>query len=578
MTQDGYYAPDFRVKVQGLTLSAEVRNAVIELTYESSLETAEMFSFTLNNADLRFTDSALFDVGKEVEIYMGYAGQLEPMMLGEITAIQPSFPQGGAPTLSVMGYDRSHRMRHNKPARSAFQHMSDSAIAAQIAAENGLIPVVDPCPRLPRASVQQTASDWALLKGMADRNYFEFYVRWDKLYFRFPRPQTEMVTLEWGKNLSSFNPRLSTSGQVGTQVVRGYDHKLAQTIVAVLPALSLGADLDDIVERLGSAFVDQLAEIGRNVIRDQPVDSFADANLLASSMLKQILDGLYEGSGACIGMPQLRAGDQVRITGVGKRFSGKYRLSEVTHSINSGGYQTSFQVTQQHNGNLLSSLRRHSDEESDPDGQPTINGAVIGIVQNNMDPKGMGRVQLWFPHLSDKNLSAWARVATLLAGGNDTTAWGSYFVPEQGDEVLVVFEQGDIDRPIVIGSLWNGRRLPPADAVDREQNTRKVIKTRSGHTIMFDDTPETGGVNINEGDRGAARKEDRVRSTVEEDEDFWRWLVGFVSVFNTWAPPATPDGGAALKSLLTTFFGATRVPSQLTGKIIEGSDSVKIGD
>lgn len=352
-----YYAPDFLVKIQGLTLEADVTNAIIDLTYDNNLDTADMFTLRLNNADLRFTDSALFDVGKNVEIYMGYVGDMHPMMLGEITAVSPSFPQSGAPTLTVTGYDKSHRLRHNSPARFPFKYINDSIIAAQIAAENMLIPIIDPAPMPPQKNVPQTGSDWALLQELADRNYFQVYVYWDKLYFRFPRPQTEMVTLEWGKNLSSFSPRLSTSAQFGIQEIRGYDYELAQKIVAVLPVISLGTDLDDITERLGNNFFDRLVNLGRNVIRNQPVSNYIEAEVLAKSILRQMLEGLYEGSGTCIGIPTIRAGDMIEIRGIGKRFSGKYKLSKVTHTINESGYQTQFEVTQKYTSTLLQSLR-----------------------------------------------------------------------------------------------------------------------------------------------------------------------------------------------------------------------------
>src|SRR5207237_9454917 len=96
-------------------------------------------------------------------------------------------------------------------------------------------PLIYPAAMPARESVQQTGSDWAFLKELADRNFFEVFVRWDKLYFRFPRPQTEMTTLEWGRNLSSFSPRLSTSAQAGIQVLRGYDYKLGQDMLTILP-------------------------------------------------------------------------------------------------------------------------------------------------------------------------------------------------------------------------------------------------------------------------------------------------------------------------------------------------------
>ena len=89
MARHPFYRPDFAVKIEGLTLAADVRNATRSLSYDNNIDTADMFTLQLDNAGLRFCDSALFDVGKDVEIYMGYEGELHPMMLGEITAINP---------------------------------------------------------------------------------------------------------------------------------------------------------------------------------------------------------------------------------------------------------------------------------------------------------------------------------------------------------------------------------------------------------------------------------------------------------------------------------------------------------
>ena len=194
-----HFAPDFLVKIEGLTLEADVTHSVLDLTYESDLDSADMFSLSLDNAGHRFTDSPLFDVGKRVEIYMGYAGNLQPMMLGEIAAVNPSFPQSGAPTLNVTGYDRSYRMRHNCRART-FHFVTASLIAAQIAAENLLIPVVDPVP-IPLESRTQLSSDMEFLKRLADHCFCEVGVRWHQLYFQFRRPQTELICLKWGRSL-----------------------------------------------------------------------------------------------------------------------------------------------------------------------------------------------------------------------------------------------------------------------------------------------------------------------------------------------------------------------------------------
>jgi phage protein D/phage baseplate assembly protein gpV len=486
VARHAFYRPDFAVRIEGLTLMADVRNATRSLSYDNNIDTADMFNLQLDNAGLRFCDSALFDVGKDVEIHMGYEGELQPMMLGEVTAINPSFPQSGAPTLTVSGYDRSHRMRTNRPTPRSFKYVNASLVASRIALENNLVPIVDPGARIQEA-IEQTGSDWALLQELADRNHFQVFVYWDKLYFRFPRPQLEMAVLEWGKNLVSFSPRLSLSGQHGIQVVRSYNYKLAQSIVSVLPAFAVASDSDDLIERLGSAAVDQLVELGRHVSFGEKVSDHLEGAALAKSILQQLLEGLYEGSGSCIGLPQLRAGDMIEIRGVGKRFSGKYRLRRVTHTIDDGGYRTTFEVAQRYTTNLLQSLRNKLNDSPPPNRQSRIEGIVVAKVENNInDPEGLGRVQLSFPEFSDGDFSRWARVMTFMAGGSLSDSWGGYFLPDVGDEVFVAFEHGDVNRPVVVGSVWNGKARPPE--VNRDQNPKKMIKTKTGMQLLFDET------------------------------------------------------------------------------------------
>jgi len=111
-----------------------------------------------------------------------------------------------------------------------------------------------------------------------------------------------------------------------------------------------------------------------------------------------------------------------------------------------------------------------------------IIGVVVGLVTNNKDPEGLGRVKVKFPWLSDADESDWARVAAPMAG-NDR---GAYFLPEVDDEVLVAFEHGDARSPYIVGTLWNGKDAPPAKNDDGKNNLR-LIKSRSGHTIKLND-------------------------------------------------------------------------------------------
>ena len=126
-----------------------------------------------------------------------------------------------------------------------------------------------------------------------------------------------------------------------------------------------------------------------------------------------------------------------------------------------------------------------------------IYGVVIGVVSNNKDDDGLGRVKVTFPWLSEDEESHWARVATLMAGYDSKKSMkrGTFFLPEVGDEVLVAFEHGDIDRPYVIGALWNGVDKPPLTNDDGKNNVR-LIQSRSGHKVALDDTDGSEKIEI----------------------------------------------------------------------------------
>lgn len=120
-----------------------------------------------------------------------------------------------------------------------------------------------------------------------------------------------------------------------------------------------------------------------------------------------------------------------------------------------------------------------------------ITGVRVGIVRDNEDPENLGRVKLEFPWRDADDQSYWARIATAMTGDG----YGTYFLPEVEDEVLVGFENGDIHSPIVVGSLWSGNRKPPEDNADGNNDVRK-IETRSGHVVEFDDNDQEGAVTI----------------------------------------------------------------------------------
>lgn len=136
-------------------------------------------------------------------------------------------------------------------------------------------------------------------------------------------------------------------------------------------------------------------------------------------------------------------------------------------------------------------------------------GVTIGLVTNNTDPDGLGRVKVQFPWLSATEESAWARVVSPMAGQQR----GLYCLPEINDEVLVAFDHGQMEFPYILGALWNGQDKPPADNADGKNN-RRLWRSRSGHEILLDDTKGQETIVVRDGSGKNSIAIDTKKSTI----------------------------------------------------------------
>lgn len=114
----------------------------------------------------------------------------------------------------------------------------------------------------------------------------------------------------------------------------------------------------------------------------------------------------------------------------------------------------------------------------------TSAGLLAQVVSLN-DPDGNNRVQvkmLAYHAVAQQDSTMWARVVAPFAGDDR----GAYFLPDVGDEVFVVFVQGDARFPVILGGLWNGSASAPA-SVASGRNRYKRIKSKNGIVITLDD-------------------------------------------------------------------------------------------
>ena len=363
-----YYAPDFRLEVEGAELDPTTHGDVLELKVVMDMDNMASFDFTINNWDdkritFKYSDGDTFSVGKRIHVLMGYAGKLLSMVSGQIATMSPHFPESGPSTLTVGGLDGMFKLRDRKPAEgetTKYENMTDSQIAEYVATRNGLKAVVDDRVKKYVEVIQKNQDDATFLMERAKRIDFDCYVRTDPvsgegtLHFVKPRDGRESKTVRiyqfvWGESLISFQPTINLSRQVGKITVRGWDNRAKQAVVATADA----SDLPNAGKSAGGASGADAAaksmEGKHDVVVDANVSTQDEARRLAVALLSERAAQFITGTAQSIGLPDLRPGDNVEMSRLG-RFDGTYYVTKVEHVINESGYRTQFDVRRYYDG------------------------------------------------------------------------------------------------------------------------------------------------------------------------------------------------------------------------------------
>jgi phage protein D len=498
------YAAKPRVEIGGNPLAEELELWLESTVVDDHALLPDMFALRFRDPDHDLLEKAGIEIGTPVRILAAPIGQeaTELLIAGEVTGLEADFDVSGSHVI-VRGYDPSHRL-HRGRRTETYRNVTESDIARTVAQRAGLeLGRVDETTMIHRQVSQANVSDWELLATRARASGHEIGVVEGKFQFRKPAEAGEApesgdlasddpLQLVLGADLERFDARVTSADQVKQVTVRGWDPARKEAVVGTAPAQTVSASLAVDPSGLASTFGDPA-----HVAVDRPLASQQEVDESARALAEQIASSFAEAEGIAQGNPRIRAGTSISVGLTGAPFAGLYTVTSSRHVFDSEGYKTRFTVSGRQVRSLLALSSPHGGNGSTVNGRGApINGVVPAQVTSVSDGSNQARLKLAFPWLSETYESDWVRVVQPGAGNGR----GLVALPEVGDEVLVAFEHGDVQRPYVLGGLYNGVDLPPlgdglVDAQTGEVQ-RRLFKSRKEHSIVFADGERDDGLTL----------------------------------------------------------------------------------
>jgi len=338
-----FYAPRFDVEIEGKKLDANISKEIIDLTVKEERNVGASFELTLHDEfdiktqTFKWIDDSRFYVGNKITIKIGYGSNLDTMIKGIITGLEPNFFASETPTLKISGQDLMYCYMKTPKPEETFHEKTYSDIVCSIAQKAGLDCVVDEtgkCENFIRKDNDVTY--YKFLNDLKKKVKFNFDIKGRTIYFVKSEEKKEILTLELGKDIISFSPTMNTTGLLAKVKVRGHNSQDPNS--SFIGEAEAESELLSLLNKMCSnALPDK-------VITSNVVDSKEQADKIAKAEMIKASETFITGKVRCIGLPQIKPSVFIKLDKMGKRFNGKYEVTATTHTINESGYTTEISV------------------------------------------------------------------------------------------------------------------------------------------------------------------------------------------------------------------------------------------
>lgn len=417
-------------------------------------------------------------VGKNISISFGSVPGQEQIFIGKITRVEFAHSNGYQGELVISGYSPTILLERG-PDLGSYLGKNLQSIISQATADapsNDLNMQIKPVHTATIDYIMQyRESDFAFLNRLSAEYYEWFFYDGMNLNFGKPDKQKE-VSLTYGRNLHT----LQYAMQVAPLKYDKYAYNPKQDeLLTSQPAGASGSSPD-------TSFAINASNQMFSKTYSQPlsvrVDSKEQIDEFVNNEQKALISELVHVSGSG-DEPLVAIGSILNITSSTRSVNnfeeqsfGKFLVTSVYHQVDDvGHYQNTFEA-------VSADTERLQVKQAE---KPFADMQLATVLDND-DPQKQGRVKVQFKwQCTSNDPTEWLRVMSPNAGHGDTGKnRGFLVVPEKGDQVIVGFEEGNIARPVVMGSVYHSNNV---DSGGFTNSNIKGMMSRKGSNLTFND-------------------------------------------------------------------------------------------
>lgn len=453
---------------------------IVSIDIQFNLNRISTATLVLNDGDMPnatfpLSETETFKPGALVTIQLGYDQQVTTVFSGVVIKHSIRVSGENNSRLIIECKDKAIAMTVGRKNANYIDKKDSDIITALIGTYAGLTADVTATTTSHKELVQFYCSDWDFMIARAEANGMLVNLDGGTVAVKAPAVSTSPVlSLTYGIDIIDFSADLDARYQFEKVSSNAWD-------LATL-ALQQGEAASATLNEQGNITSATLASvIGLSEFRLQSTVPLESEFLTSWAKAQQVKSGLarIRGHVSFQGSALVKPGSLIELAGVGARFNGNIFVSGVNHSVVDGNW-----ITRVEFGLSPNWFTESTDVIAPPASGITagISGLHIGIVKKlDEDPDSQHRVQVSIPEMSATTDGFWARLANFYS----SNSFGTFFIPEIGDEVVLGFFNDDPSHPVILGSLYSSKNVPPY-TIAAENNTKAIV-TRTKMKMEFDE-------------------------------------------------------------------------------------------